>query len=46
MLKRKTYKMESYSEACIFRDYPKGMSGSIFYSPKDNQVFINKMKLS
>ena len=41
VLKTKTNKMGSGSEACFFVGYPKGMKDSFFYSPKDNKVFVS-----
>ena len=41
MLKAKTDKIESHSEACIFVSYPKDTRGGLFYSPMDSKVFVS-----
>ena len=41
MLKGKTDKLQSKIEAVFFVGYPKGNVGGLFYSHKDNKVFVS-----
>ena len=41
VLKTKTNKMESHSEACFFIGYPEGTRCGFFYSSKNNKAFIS-----
>ena len=41
MLKRKYDKLQSKIEVVFFVGYPKGTIGGLFYSHKDNKVFVS-----
>ena len=41
VLKKKTSKLESRTEVCLFIGYPKGTRGGLFYSPKEKKVFVS-----
>ena len=41
MLKGKTDKLQSKIEVVFFIGYPKGIVGGLFYSHKDNKVFVS-----
>ena len=41
MLKNKTGKLEPRSKVCLFVGYPKETKGGLFYSPKENKVFVS-----
>ena len=41
VLKGKIGKLEPRIELCMFVGYPKGMRGSLFYSPSDKKVFVS-----
>ena len=41
MLKKKTSKLESRTEVCLFIGYPKGTRGGLFYSPKEKKIFVS-----
>ena len=41
VLKGKFDKLEAKTEACLFVGYPKGTRGGLFYSQKDNKVFVS-----
>jgi hypothetical protein len=40
VLEGKTDKLEFETEAYLFVGYPKGTQGYLFYSHKDNKVFV------
>ena len=42
VLKKKTGNLESRTEVSLSVGYPKGRRGGIFYSPKENKVFVTK----
>ena len=41
MLKRNSDKLQSKTELVFFIGYPKGTVGGLFYSHKDNKVFVS-----
>ena len=41
MLKGKSDKLQSKTEVVFFVGYPKGTVGGLFYSHKDNKVFVS-----
>ncbi|EXB77770.1 hypothetical protein L484_000113 [Morus notabilis] len=41
VLRKKTGKLASRSELCLFVGYPKGTKGYIFYSPTDQKTFVS-----
>ena len=41
MLKEKSNKLQSKTEVVFFVGYPKGTVESLFYSHKDNKVFVS-----
>ena len=41
MLKGKSNKLQSKTEVVFFVGYPKGIIGGLFYSHKDNKVFVS-----
>ena len=41
MLKGKPNKLEPNSEVCLLVGYPKETRGYLFYSRKDNKVFVS-----
>uniref|UniRef100_A0A2N9EGL1 Uncharacterized protein n=1 Tax=Fagus sylvatica TaxID=28930 RepID=A0A2N9EGL1_FAGSY len=41
VLKGKSDKLEAKTKLCLFVGYPKGTRGGLFYSQKDNKVFIS-----
>jgi hypothetical protein len=41
VLKGKSDKLEAKTEVCLFVGYPKGTMGGLFYSQKDNKVFVS-----
>ena len=41
VLRKKTGKLTSRSELCLFVGYPKGTKGYIFYSPTDQKIFVS-----
>ena len=41
MLKGKSDKLQSKTEVVFFIGYPKGTVGGLFYSHKDNKVFVS-----
>ena len=41
MLKGKSNKLQSKTEVVLFVGYPKGTVGGLFYSHKDNKVFVS-----
>jgi len=41
VLRKKTGKLTSRSELCLFVGYPKGTKGYIFYSPTDQKTFVS-----
>ena len=41
VLKGNADKLESRTEVCLFVGYPRGTKGGLFYSPKDQKVFVS-----
>ena len=39
--RRKTEKLDSRTEVCLFIGYPKGTRGGIFFNPRDKKVFVS-----